>query len=69
MKITNKEIKEKLLNNGVNNLKEFGYPEVNKNTILTDDLYKEFFRSMLNANLGNNSQIDLVINELLSEIT
>ena len=66
--MTNEQIKEHLLKAGVKNLKEFGYSEVTTETILTDEVYKMFFKSMLKDNLGNGKQIDEVINQLLSEI-
>lgn len=67
-KMTNEQIREHLLKAGVKNLKEFGYPEVTTETILTDEIYKEFFKSMLYENLGNGKQVDEVINQLLSEV-
>ena len=67
-KMTNEQIREHLLKAGVKNLKEFGYPEVTTETILTDEVYKEFFKSMLEENLGNGKQVDEVINHLLSEV-
>lgn len=66
--MTNEQIREHLLKAGVKNLKEFGYPEVTTETILTDEVYKEFFKSMLEENLGNGKQVDEVINHLLSEV-
>ncbi len=66
--MTNDQIREHLLKAGVKNLKEFGYPEVATETILTDEVYKLFFKSMLEDNLGNDKQIDDVINQLLIEI-
>jgi len=66
--MTNEQIREHLLNAGVKNLKEFGYPEVTTETILTDEVYKEFFKSMLEDNKGNGKQIDEVIDQLLSEV-
>lgn len=66
--MTNEQIREHLLKAGVKNLKEFGYPLVTTETILTDEVYKEFFKSMLEDNLGNSNQIDEVINNLISEI-
>ena len=66
--MTNEQIREHLLKAGVKNLKEFGYTEVTSETILTDEVYKEFFKAMLEENLGNGSQIDKVINQLLSDI-
>jgi Iap family predicted aminopeptidase len=69
IKMTNEQIREHLLKAGVKNLKEFGYPEVTTETILTDEVYKEFFKSMLVENLGNGKQVDEVINQLLSDVT
>jgi len=66
--MTNTEIRVHLLKNGVKNLNEFGYPEVTTETILTDEVYKEFFKSMLSDNLGNGKQLDEVINQLLLDI-
>lgn len=65
---TKKDIKLILLSSGVKNLKEFGYSEVTIENILTDDVYSQFFSSMLNDNLGNGKQIDEAINELQTEI-
>ncbi len=66
--MTNKQIREHLLKAGVKNLKEFGYPEVTTETILTDEVYKELFKSMLEDNKGNGKQVDEVIDQLLSEV-
>lgn len=66
--MTNEQIREHLLNAGVNNLIEFGYPEVTTETILTDEVYRMFFKSMLEDNLGNEKQVDVIINQILSEI-
>lgn len=68
IKMINEQIREHLLKAGVKNLKEFGYPEVTTETILTDGIYKMFFKSMLEDNLGNGKQVDEVINQLLSEV-
>jgi hypothetical protein len=66
--MTNEQIREHLLKAGLKNLKEFGYPEVTTETILTDEVYKEFFKSMLEDNKGNGKQVDEVIDQLLSEV-
>ena len=66
--MTNEQIREHLLKAGVKNLKEFGYSEVTPETILTDEVYKIFFKSMLEDNLGNGKQVDEVINQLLSDV-
>ena len=66
--MTSEQIKEHLLKAGVKNLKEFGYSAVTTETILTDEVYKEFFKSMLEENLGNGKQVDDVIDELLGAL-
>jgi hypothetical protein len=66
--MTNEQIEEHLLKAGVKNLKEFGYHEVNTENILTDLIYADFFKSMLEENKGNGKQIDEVIENLLNLI-
>ena len=66
--MTNEQIKNHLLKAGVKNLKEFGYPDVDTKNILTDIVYAGFFKSMLEDNKGNGTQIDEVINDLLNEL-
>ncbi len=66
--MTNEQIREHLLKAGVKNLKEFGYPEITTETILTDEVYKDFFKSMLEDNKGNGKQLDEVIDQLLLEV-
>ena len=61
-------MREKLIAAGVKNLKEWGYPEVTAETILTDIIYSGFFKSMLEDNIGHSLEIDKVINELIEEI-
>lgn len=61
-------LKAELIKAGVKNLKTYGYPNVNDKNILKDNIYKEFFKSMLNDNKGNGASIDSAIKELLIEI-
>lgn len=61
-------MKEKIIQNGVKNLKEFGYPHVNEQNILTDIIYSAFFKNMLEENKGQNSMIDEVLDELIDQI-
>ena len=61
------DIRKKLIAAGVKNLKQFGYPKVDEFNLLTDQIYKAFFRSMLEDNLGNGAAIDAEINHLLKE--
>ena len=64
------QIRQYLINSGVSNLKKFGYPKVNNENILTDEVYKMFFKSMLQENLGKvaDKNVDEVINQILSEL-
>lgn len=62
------QIRQHLLNAGVKNLKEFGYINVTSENIITDEVYIQFFKSMLNDNIGQNEKVDEVINQLLQEI-
>jgi len=61
-------MREKLITAGVKNLRKYGYPQCNKNNILTDQIYQAFFVSMLIDNKGIEKAIDSVIDELLAEI-
>jgi len=64
------EIRQKLIQNGVANLKEFGYPDVNETNILTDLIYKEFFIGMLEENIAecDNPKISKELTVLLAEL-
>ena len=61
-------IKKTLIENGVKNLKEYGYPSVNNENILTDIIYSQFFKSMLEDNKGFDAAVDAAINNLMAEI-
>lgn len=63
------KIKEKLIQNGIKNLSEFGYEMVDKENILTDLVYSAFFLRMLKDNLGIDKRADEAIKELINEIT
>jgi len=58
-------MKDKLIAAGVKNLKEFGYPSCNKDNILTDMIYSQFFLSMLKDNKGHGKELDKAIDELI----
>lgn len=60
------DIRARLIAAGVSNLKEFGYPGVNAENILTDMVFANFFRSMLEDNLGKGA--DDAINALMAEL-
>jgi hypothetical protein len=63
------KIRDMLLSAGVKNLIEFGYPNCTKENILTDQIYKAFFISMLKDNLNIRVDIDIEINKLLMELS
>lgn len=63
-----KYFRERLINAGVKPLKQYGYPECNADNILTDTIYKEFFKSILKDNLGVQESTDVAIKSLLKEI-
>ncbi len=60
-------VREALINAGVKNLKEYGYPDVNSDNILTDEVFSAFFLEMLNDNLGQG--YDREINALIVEVS
>ena len=62
-------MKEKLIAAGVKNLHEFGYPHCTADNILTDEVYKAFFKHMLEENKGQRSDVDAAIDALLAQIT
>jgi hypothetical protein len=63
-------IKNKLIQAGVRNLKEYGYSKVDNESILTDKIYSAFFSEMLKHNLDESeSENNKVINDLLTEIS
>lgn len=69
--MTKAQIKERIIENGVDNLKEFGYPTVDQNNILTDRIFARFFLSMLNdkVNQVNNKDVTDVIEQLKAEVS
>ena len=58
-------MKDKLIANGVRNLREFGYPDCNEKNILTDYIFASFFLRMLPENKGYSTEIDAAIDELI----
>lgn len=62
-------MRDKLIEQGVKNLKEFGYPDVDAENILTDQIYSAFFREMLKENKGYSTSIDKDIDAILADLT
>lgn len=59
-------MEQKLISAGVKNLRAYGYQACNKKNILTDEIYKGFFASMLNDNKGKGgADVDEAIERLL----
>lgn len=61
-------IRSSIINDCINNIKEFGYPQVNSENIFTDPIYSRFFKRILEDNLGSNNFVDCAIQDLLKEI-
>lgn len=64
-------MENKLIEAGVRNLKEFGYPSVNAENILTDEIYKAFFERMLvgtKEDAKNNPEIRMACDHLIMKI-
>jgi hypothetical protein len=65
---TKVEMKKNLISRGVRGLKAFGFPNVNTKKILIDNVYKEFFKKMLEElkRKGQGQETDKIIDELLT---
>ena len=55
-----------IIKNGVKNIQEFGYPNVNEDNIFTDFIYGQIFMKMLKENLGLG--FDTEINHLIGRV-
>lgn len=60
--------REKLVDIGVEKLKNFGFINVNKNNVFDDEVYKYHFKKFMSIMLGQNESIDTAIKELFSSI-
>ena len=67
-KIKRDNITTSLINAGVQNLKEFGYPNVNSENIMTC-IYDMFFKKMLQDDMNRTSKlVKIKCDELIKEI-
>lgn len=68
---TVKGYQKQIIKNGVKNLREFGYPSVNEENILTDMVYSAIFKNSLNDNRGQSPNADVTeaIDDLIETIT
>lgn len=64
------QIRKMMINAGVKNLKEFGYPSASAENILIDRIYSQLFKSMLKdpVNRSKRSDVERVRTALLEEI-
>lgn len=61
-------IREKLIKDGVKDLRKWIFPHVNEKNIFTDLTYSYYFEIFLKRNKGLNKDIDAVINKLLFDV-
>lgn len=57
-------LKENLIKQGVEKLKKFGFVNVNKNNIITDEVYSLYFSKMLQGMIGRHRELDDAIRQL-----
>lgn len=57
-------MKNEIIENGVKNLKEFGYPNVNSENIFTDEIYRAFFKSMLKDSMDMTTNKTIQIRDI-----
>lgn len=67
-KNTGQYFKENLIKQGVAKLKKFGFVNVNKTNILTDEVYALYFSKILHEMRGVNIETDAMINQLLESV-
>ena len=60
--------KSMIIQNGISNLKEFGYDTVNEENIFTDIIYSQMFKRMLKNNKGDDTRIDNIIDDILMDM-
>ncbi|MEO6305226.1 MAG: hypothetical protein ABIP51_18850 [Bacteroidia bacterium] len=60
--------KDKILDIGIEKLKNFGFVHVNKKNILEDEVYKYYFKRFISFIIEQDENIDKSIKELFSSI-
>ena len=65
-------MRKKIISLGIKHLKDFGYPTVNEDNIITDIVYSSFFENMLEETIDDENNSNGVITKecqkLLDEI-
>ena len=63
---------ENIIKEGIRSLREFGYPYVNENNIITDKIYSNLFKSFLNELTYDyenvNEEVVRIANKLINKI-
>ncbi|MCE9538258.1 MAG: hypothetical protein K8R85_03450 [Bacteroidetes bacterium] len=67
-KDTEHNFKEILIKQGVSKLKKFGFINVSKTNIVTDEVYSLYFSKILQELLGINLETDAAINQLIKSM-
>ncbi|MDP1802016.1 MAG: hypothetical protein Q8L81_11730 [Bacteroidota bacterium] len=60
--------KDKLLDIGIEKLKNFGFLNVTKENIFEDEVYRYHFKKFISLRLGQENETDVVIKELFANI-
>lgn len=60
--------KDKLLNIGIEKLKNFGFLNVTKENIFEDEVYRYHFKKFMSVMLGQEEDIDVAIKELFTSL-
>lgn len=63
-----KQHTEYLIQLGVEKIKKFGFVNITKENITTDEVYSYYFVIILNELLGTNPKVDEAINQLLDSM-
>jgi len=63
-----KTSKDKLLESGIEKLRNFGFVNVNKNNVLKDEVYKYYLKRFLTFMLGQSDDLDVAIKDLFISI-
>ena len=61
-------MRKTIIEDCVNKLRDSDYVDVDAKNIFTDTLYKMFFKSILEQNLGKDGFVDCAIQDLLKDI-
>ena len=70
MNLSKQQVRDHFLKMGVKNLKEFGYPSVTTENILTEYIFRKMFQGMLEdeSNITSSKTVESVRLELIAEI-